>query len=268
MKVGFVGLGHMGSGMAASLLKAGHEVIVYNRTRAKAEPLIARGARVVASVADACRESVVITMLAHDDAVEGLVLGKGGVIDSLPKGGIHISSSTISVALSSELAKAHAKAGQRFVAAPVFGRPDVAAAGQLFVITAGSADAIAAATPLFDAIGQKTFVVSETPKAANLVKLSGNFLLAVVIESLGEAMALVGKLKPRPNLTPKPSLRLTLLHRTDDAEAPALRSQRTIHRWLCSGARTGRIRQGDRETLSPRGSPPRLFSAAARQSHN
>jgi 3-hydroxyisobutyrate dehydrogenase-like beta-hydroxyacid dehydrogenase len=171
MKVGFVGLGQMGSGMAASLLKAGHEVIVYNRTRAKAELLIAQGARVVASVADACRESVVITMLAND----------------------HISSSTISVALSEALATAHAKAGQRFVAAPVFGRPDVAAAGQLFVLAAGSADALAAATPLFDAIGQKTFVVSETPKAANLVKLSGNFLIAVVIESLGEAMALVGK---------------------------------------------------------------------------
>ena len=183
MKVGFVGLGHMGSGMAASLLKAGHEVIVYNRTRAKAGPLIAQGARVVASVADACRESVVITMLANDNAVEGVVLGKGGIIDSLPKGGIHISSSTISVALSEALATAHAKAGQRFVAAPVFGRPDVAAAGQLFVIAAGSADALAAATPLFDAIGQKTFVVSETPKAANLVKLSGNFLIAVVIES-------------------------------------------------------------------------------------
>ena len=117
MKVGFVGLGHMGSGMAASLLKAGHEVIVYNRTRAKAELLIAQGARVVASVADACRESVVITMLANDNAVEGAVLGKGGIIDSLPKGGIHISSSTISVALSEALATAHAKAGQRFVAA-------------------------------------------------------------------------------------------------------------------------------------------------------
>ena len=193
MKVGFVGLGHMGSGMAASLLKAGHEVIVYNRTGAKAEPLIAQGARAVASIADACRESAVITMLANDNAVEGVVLGKGGIIDSLPKGGIHISSSTISVALSDALAKAHAKAGQRFVAAPVFGRPDVAAAGQLFVITAGPADAIAAATPLFDAIGQKTFVVSETPKAANLVKLSGNFLIAAVIELLGEAMALVGK---------------------------------------------------------------------------
>ena len=130
MKVGFVGLGHMGSGMAASLLKAGHEVIVYNRTGAKAEPLIAQGARAVASIADACRESAVITMLANDNAVEGVVLGKGGIIDSLPKGGIHISSSTISVALSEALAKVHAKVGQRFVAAPVFGRPDVAAGGQ------------------------------------------------------------------------------------------------------------------------------------------
>ncbi len=151
MKVGFVGLGHMGSGMAASLLKAGHEVTVYHRTRAKAEPLIAQGARVVASIADACRDSAVITMLANDNAVEGLVVGKGGIIDSLPKGGIHISSSTISVALSEALAEAHAKAGQRFVAAPVFGRPNLAAAGQLFVIAAGSQDAIAAATPLFDA---------------------------------------------------------------------------------------------------------------------
>ena len=113
MKVGFVGLGHMGSGMAASLLKASHEVIVYNRTRAKAEPLIAHGATAVASIADACREGAVVTMLANDNAVEGVVLGKGGIIDSLPKGGIHISSSTISVALSEALAKEHAKAGQR-----------------------------------------------------------------------------------------------------------------------------------------------------------
>jgi 3-hydroxyisobutyrate dehydrogenase-like beta-hydroxyacid dehydrogenase len=119
MKVGFVGLGQMGSGMAASLLKAGHEVIVYNRTPAKAEPLIAKGARAVASIAEACREGAVLTMLANDKAVESVVLGKGGIIDSLPKGGIHISSSTISVALSEALATAHAKAGQRFVAASV-----------------------------------------------------------------------------------------------------------------------------------------------------
>ena len=129
-------------------MKAGHEVIVYNRTPAKAEPLIAQGARAVASIADACREGAVITMLANDNAVEGVVLGKGGIIDTLPKGGIHISSSTISVTLSEALATAHAKAGRRFVAAPVFGRPDVAAGGQLFVVAAGSADALAAATLL------------------------------------------------------------------------------------------------------------------------
>jgi len=144
-------------------------------------------------VSDACRGDAVITMLANDDAVESVVVGDGGIIGSLPAGAPHISSSTISVALSEKLEAAHAKAGQRFVAAPVFGRPDVAAAGQLFVIAAGRRDTLDAVAPLFDAIGQKTFVVSGTPKAANLVKLSGNFLIASVIESLGEAMALVGK---------------------------------------------------------------------------
>ena len=134
-----------------------------------------------------------MTMLADDNAVESVVFGDVGVISSLPAGAIHISSSTISVALSARLEAAHAKAGQRFVAAPVFGRPDVAAAGQLFVVAAGAPDAVEAAAPLFGAIGQKTFIVSETPKAANLVKLSGNFLIASVIEAVGEAMALIGK---------------------------------------------------------------------------
>ena len=179
--------------MAANLLKAGHEVTVYNRTPAKVEPLVAQGAKAAAGIADACRGDAVITMLANDEAVEGVVLGDAGVIASLPAGAIHVSSSTISVALAERLAAAHAKAGQRFVAAPVFGRPNVAAAGQLFVIAAGEPAAVDAAAPLFDAIGQKTFVVSDTPKAANLVKLSGNFLIAAVMESLGEAMALVGK---------------------------------------------------------------------------
>src|ERR1700730_7082204 len=168
MKVGFIGLGHMGAVMAANLLNAGHDVTVYNRTRTKVEALVAQGAKAAAGVSDACRGDAVITMLANDDAVERVVFGDGGIIGSLPTGAPHISSSTISVALSEKLEAAHAKAGQRFVAAPVFGRPDVAAAGQLFVI-------------------------SGTPKAANLVKLSGNFLIASVIESLGEAMALVGK---------------------------------------------------------------------------
>jgi 3-hydroxyisobutyrate dehydrogenase-like beta-hydroxyacid dehydrogenase len=193
MKIGFIGLGLMGAGMAASLLKAGHEVSVYNRTRKKADKLVARGAKAVASVSDACRSDAVITMLGNDEAVESIVLGEDGIIDRLPMGATHISSSTISVALSERLAAAHAKAGQRFVAAPVFGRPDVAAEGKLFVVAGGAPDAIEAVASLFAAIGQKTFVVSDRPQAANLVKLSGNFLIASVIESLGEAMALVGK---------------------------------------------------------------------------
>ena len=183
----------MGAGMAANLLKAGHEVTVYNRTPAKVEALVAQGAKAAASVSDACRGDAVMTMLANDDAVESVVFSDGGIIGSLPAGMIHISSSTISVALSERLEAAHAKAGQRFVAAPVFGRPDAAAAGQLVVAAAGAPDAVKAAAPLLDAIGKSTFVASETPKIANLVKLSGNFLLASVIELLGEAMALVGK---------------------------------------------------------------------------
>jgi 3-hydroxyisobutyrate dehydrogenase-like beta-hydroxyacid dehydrogenase len=193
MKVGFVGLGQMGGGMAANLLKAGHDVTVYNRTRTKVEALVAQGAKAAASVSDACHGVAVITMLADDDAVERVVFSDGGIVGSLPARAIHISSSTISVALSERLETAHAKAGQRFVAAPVFGRPDVAATGQLFVVAAGAPDAVHAAAPLFDAIGRKTFIVSDIPKAGNLVKLSGNFLIASVIESVGEAMALIGK---------------------------------------------------------------------------
>ena len=193
MKVGFIGLGRMGAGMAANLLKAGHDVTVYNRTRAKADALVALGAKAAASVADACRGDAVITMLADDDAVEGVAFSDGGIAGSLSAGAIHISSSTISVALSERLEAAHVNAGQRFVAAPVFGRPDVAATGQLFIVAAGAPDAVKAAASLFDAIGQKTFIISETPKAGNLVKLSGNFLSASVIEAVGEAMALIGK---------------------------------------------------------------------------
>jgi len=193
MKVGFIGLGHMGAGMAANLLRAGHEVTVYNRTPGKDRALVEQGAHAAAQVADACQDDAVMTMLADDSAVEAVVFGDQGVIGSLGTGAIHISMSTISVALSEKLAAAHAKAGQRFVAAPVFGRPDVAAVGKLFIVAAGASDAVEACSPLFEALGQKTFSVNDKPPAANLVKLSGNFLLASVIEGLGEAMALVGK---------------------------------------------------------------------------
>jgi 3-hydroxyisobutyrate dehydrogenase-like beta-hydroxyacid dehydrogenase len=193
MHVGFIGLGQMGSGIAANLLKAGHDVTVYNRTRAKAETLATKGAKVAATPAEACKGDAVFTMLADDKAVETVVFEDSGVLASLGKNAIHISSSTISVALSKRLAEAHAKAGQRYVAAPVFGRPEAAGAAKLFVVAAGAADTVKTVSPLFDAIGQKTFVVSEEAEAANIVKLSGNFLIAAVIESLGEAMALVGK---------------------------------------------------------------------------
>jgi 3-hydroxyisobutyrate dehydrogenase-like beta-hydroxyacid dehydrogenase len=193
MKVGFIGLGRMGEGMAANLLKAGHEITVYNRTLAKAAPLAAQGAKVAAKVAEACQGDAVITMLANDEAVSGVVFGDGGIVACLRPGAIHISSSTIGTAFSGKLTAAHASAGQRFLAAPVFGRPEVAAKGQLFVVAGGEPDTVKAAQPLLDAMGQKTFVISQAPKDANLVKLSGNFLIAAVIESLGEAMALVAK---------------------------------------------------------------------------
>jgi 3-hydroxyisobutyrate dehydrogenase-like beta-hydroxyacid dehydrogenase len=193
MKVGFIGLGRMGAGMAASLLKAGHEVTVYNRSPAKAAALAAQGAAVAATLADACRGEAVITMLANDQAVEDVTFGDGGVIDTLAPGAIHVSSSTISVALAERLTMAHREIDSRFLSAPVFGRPEVAAAGQLAVVVAGPSTAIDDAGPLLDAIGRATFVISDKPAHANLVKLSGNFLLASVIEALGEAMALIGK---------------------------------------------------------------------------
>jgi 3-hydroxyisobutyrate dehydrogenase-like beta-hydroxyacid dehydrogenase len=183
----------MGAGMAGNLLEAKHELTLYNRTPGKAGTLLQRGAHETSDVAGACRGEVVFTMLADDHAVESVVYGERGILASLPRGAVHISSSTISVALSERLTADHAAAGQRFIAAPVFGRPNVAAAGHLFVIAAGAPDSIRLATPLFDAIGEKAFVVSETPKTANLVKLSGNFLIASVFESLGEALALVSK---------------------------------------------------------------------------
>ncbi len=193
MRVGFIGLGRMGSGMAANLIKAGHEVTVYNRTPGKMQPLVELGARAAGSMAEACRGDAAITMLADDAALESISFGNGGLIESLGRDAIHISMSTISVDLSEKLAAAHGKAGQRFVSAPVFGRPDAAAAAKLFVVAGGPSDVVAACMPLFEAMGQKTFHLSEHPPDANLIKLSGNFLIASVIESLGEAIALIGK---------------------------------------------------------------------------
>jgi len=193
MKTGFIGMGRMGSAMAANLVKAGHDVTVFNRSPEKNRTLIEMGAHQAANIAGTCNGEAVITMLADDTSVADIALTDGGIVKKLPKGAIHISMSTISVALSKELARAHAEAGQRFVAAPVFGRPEMAAAAKLFIVAAGDPAAIAACQPLFGAMGQKTLPIGTEPSAANLVKLSGNFLLASAIEALGEAVALVGK---------------------------------------------------------------------------
>jgi 3-hydroxyisobutyrate dehydrogenase-like beta-hydroxyacid dehydrogenase len=184
MKVGFIGLGNMGSAMARNLVKAGHAVTVYNRTRARAEEF----GSLAGSLAEAAAGEVVITMLADDHAVEDQGLPK-----AMRPGAIHLSMSTISPALSGRLAHAHAQAGQGYVAAPVLGRPEAAAAAKLFILAAGPASALAACRPLFDALGQRTFILGEDPPAANVVKLSCNFLLAAAIESLAEAFAWIRK---------------------------------------------------------------------------
>lgn len=193
MKIGFIGLGRMGSAMATNLLRAGHEVTVFNRSPEKLRPLLELGAHQAGSVADACRGELVLTMLADDTAVSDVAFSSEGIVSVLGKGAIHLSMSTISVDLSKRLTSEHARAGQQFVAAPVFGRPDAAAAAKLFIVAAGNPTAIKTCQPLLDVLGQKTFPIDTTPAAANLVKLSGNFLMAAVIEALGEAIALVGK---------------------------------------------------------------------------
>ncbi len=193
MDIGIIGLGNMGSGMAINLAAAGHTVTGYNRSAEKVEALAEHGVRPARTVADACRGDAVISMLANDAAVQATTFGEDGILATLPAGAAHVSSSTISVALCERLTAAHADAGQGFVAAPVFGRPEAARAGKLFVVAAGEPATLELLDGLFDAIGQRTFVLSTDPKAAALVKLSGNFLIASVIESLGEAMALVAK---------------------------------------------------------------------------
>ena len=193
MKSGFIGLGQMGAGMAARLRGAGHDLTVFNRSAQRMQPLISQGAQGAKNIAAVCDADVVFTMLADDKALEDVVLGPDGMLAHLKPGAIHVSCSTVSVALSALLCHEHEQRQQGYIAAPVFGRPDAAAAGKLFVVAAGKQNLIDRVQPLFDVLGQRTFIVSDAPEKANLVKLSGNFMIASVIESLGESMALVEK---------------------------------------------------------------------------
>jgi 3-hydroxyisobutyrate dehydrogenase-like beta-hydroxyacid dehydrogenase len=192
MRVGFIGLGNMGLPMARNLLKAGHEVTVYNRTRERAESLCGEGAIVADQITDTSGGDVLITMLTDDRAVNAVVFGNH-LISRLGPGTVHISMSTISVIFAKELSSAHGKAGIPFVCAPVFGRPQAAEAGTLAVAAAGQAETLAKCQPVFDAVAQSTFIVGEEPHHAIVVKLAGNFLILSVVESLGEAYALLRK---------------------------------------------------------------------------
>jgi 3-hydroxyisobutyrate dehydrogenase-like beta-hydroxyacid dehydrogenase len=201
MKIGFIGLGSMGSPMARNLIKAGHELTVYNRTRSRAEELQSLSGKIAATPGEAATgQEALITMLADDRALEGVMYSQDGALTALPAGKVHISMSTISVDMSRRLAEAHRKKGQYYIAAPVFGRPDAAQAAKLFIVAAGPVQQIDFCRPLFEALGQKTFLAGEDAPAANLIKLTGNFLIATVIESLAEAFALVRKSGIDPNV--------------------------------------------------------------------
>jgi 3-hydroxyisobutyrate dehydrogenase-like beta-hydroxyacid dehydrogenase len=200
MKVAFIGLGRMGSGMARNLLRAGHQVTVYNRTRQKSEALEADGARVADSPAAACRDvEAAISMLADDHAVEEMVLGKGGIAEGLEAKAVHISSSTISTAFARRLASEHYQRGQAYFSAPVFGRPEAAEAKKLLVVSAGDPQAIGRCRPLLDAIGRASFIAGTEPWQANAVKLCGNFMIASMMETFGEAFALLRKSNVDPH---------------------------------------------------------------------
>ncbi|MDB4955178.1 MAG: yfjR [Myxococcales bacterium] len=194
MDIGFIGLGSMGSAMVRSLLRAGHSVVVYNRSANKAEAMREFGATVAREVCDACRGDAVITMLSDDTAVEQIVCGDHGVLGCVaPNKTVHISMSTISPALVRRLAERHAELNQNFFSAPVLGRPDVAEQGKLFALVAGDQDLIDWMKPVFDALAQKTFVIGDQPPAANVVKLSCNAMIGSMLETLGEVFALVVK---------------------------------------------------------------------------
>lgn len=194
MKVGFIGLGRMGQGMARRVLGAGHELVVYDVVRAQAEPFAAEGARVAVSVADLCRDrEVVITMLVEDATVVDVAVSAAGLCASLPKGAIHLAMGTYGVAAIRSLAAAHLGAGQTLVAAPVLGRPDLAASGQLGVVVAGPEDAVRRCEPLLQVIGRRTFVAGTVPEAATAIKLANNLVLGCAMIAMAEGFSLVRK---------------------------------------------------------------------------
>ncbi|WP_447759438.1 NAD(P)-dependent oxidoreductase [Pseudomonas moraviensis] len=189
MRIGFIGLGSMGKGMAANLLKAGHEVRVWNRSQPAVEQLVSQGATAAGDPGEAFDAEVVISMLA-DDAVTRSVLIDSGALASSKPGLIHLSMATLSVEFIKELAALHDSVGAQLIAAPVFGRNDLAEAGKLNIAVGGPATALARVQPLLDVMGQKTWPMGEDPVNAAILKIATNMMLISAIEATGEAMAL------------------------------------------------------------------------------
>jgi 3-hydroxyisobutyrate dehydrogenase-like beta-hydroxyacid dehydrogenase len=194
--IGFVGVGRMGTAMAKNLAAAGHRVIACVRRPQQMGTLLALGLKPTTDLADLFDCEIVISMLPDDAAVREVALGREdikGLAAGLARGAIHLSMSTISMAAASQVASAHARCGQGYVAAPVFGNPDAAKARQLFVVAAGAPLDVERCRPLLDQLGQETFVVGTDPAHANLIKLMGNMLTATALEMLGETVALIRK---------------------------------------------------------------------------
>jgi len=194
MKVGFIGTGRMGQAMVRRLLEAKHEVGVYNRTAAKAKPLADAGAHIVGSIADAARHGdAVYTMLADDAALEDVVFQNGGLLASLPKGGIHVCAGTHGIPVIRKIKAAHAENGQHLVCAPMLGRPELVSSGTAGIVASGAAEAMAKCKPAFDAIGRRTFEAGADPEAATAIKITNNFVLGCAIEAMGEGFSLTRK---------------------------------------------------------------------------
>ena len=196
MDIGFIGLGEMGAAMVANILKAGHQVRVWNRSPERVRSLADAGARIVATPAEAFAGDAVFSMLADDTALREVITAS--LLEHAPRGLIHVNMATISVSLAEELATAHASRGVHYVAAPVMGRPDVAAAGKLTIVAGGPAESIDRVQPIFDAIGQKTWPLGAEPHQANVAKLAMNFLLASAIEAMAEATTLAERYQVDP----------------------------------------------------------------------
>jgi 3-hydroxyisobutyrate dehydrogenase-like beta-hydroxyacid dehydrogenase len=201
VKVGFIGLGRMGQGMARRIQSGGHSLAVHDIVMSQVAEAVALGASAAATVAEVSQgRDIVVTMLVEDATVTEVALGQGGIRDSLPAGSIHLAMGTYGVAAIRTLAAAHAARNQFLVAAPVLGRPDLAAAGQLGIVTAGPDAAVRRCAPLFEVIGRRTFHAGSQPEAATVIKLSNNLVLGCAMVAMGEGFSLVRKYGVEPQV--------------------------------------------------------------------